>query len=90
MTETSNTPDPAEGQTAPTTQDPDDGSPATGTTDSEGDGQTFDGQDDPTYVSDDQLPEDLRPTDDNPLAKPRSEEDDEDAGMSLGADGPQA
>ena len=27
-------------------------------------------------ISDDQLPEDLRPTDDNPLAKPLGEEDD--------------
>ncbi|HYF74923.1 MAG TPA: hypothetical protein VD864_18990 [Nocardioides sp.] len=27
-------------------------------------------------ISDDQLPEDLQPTDDNPLAKPLSEEDD--------------
>lgn len=32
------------------------------------------------YISDEQLPEDLRPTDDNPLAKaPGDEEDDEDS-----------
>ena len=40
-------------------------------------------------VSDGQLPEDLQPTDDNPLAKPPSD-DDEDSGMSLGPDGPKA
>ncbi len=33
-------------------------------------------------ISDDQLPDDLQPTDDNPLAKPPSD-DDEDSGMSL-------
>jgi hypothetical protein len=27
-------------------------------------------------ISDDQLPEDLRPSDDNPLAKPASDDDD--------------
>jgi hypothetical protein len=37
--------------------------------------QTYDGQDDPSYVSDDQLPEDLRPSDDNPLAMPPDEDD---------------
>jgi hypothetical protein len=31
-------------------------------------------------ISDDQLPEDLQPTDDNPLAKNPGEEDDADAG----------
>lgn len=41
-------------------------------------------------ITDDMLPEDLQPTDDNPLAKPPSDEDDEDSGMSLGPDGPQA
>ncbi len=40
-------------------------------------------------ITDDMLPEDLQPTDDNPLAKPPSDEDDEDSGMSLGPDGPQ-
>lgn len=40
-------------------------------------------------VTDEMLPEDLQPTDDNPLAKPPSD-DDEDKGMSLGPDGPQA
>ena len=47
------------------------------------DGETLGG------ISDDQLPEDLQPTDDNPLAQPPSD-DDEDSGMSLGPDGPQA
>ncbi len=46
-------------------------------------------QSDPTSISDEQLPEDLRPTDDNPLAKPLSD-DDEDRGISLGPDGPRA
>ena len=41
-------------------------------------------------ISDDKLPEDLQPTDDNPLAKPPSDDDDEEGGMSLGPDGPQA
>lgn len=85
--------DGAEGDTAPTEQTPQEGTPATGTTDvASGPGsaeEPFDGQDEPVYVSDDQLPEDLRPTDDNPLAKPKSE-DDEDAGMSLTGDGPPA
>jgi hypothetical protein len=43
--------------------------------------------DDSVGISDDQLPEDLQPTDDNPLAKPPSDEDDEDSGMSLDAEG---
>lgn len=38
-------------------------------------------------IDDEQLPEDLQPTDDNPLAKPPSDDDDEDSGMSLGGDG---
>ena len=42
----------------------------------------------PGEVSDEMLPDDLQPTDDNPLAKPPSD-DDEDKGMSLGPDGPQ-
>jgi hypothetical protein len=42
----------------------------------------------PGEVSDEMLPDDLQPTDDNPLAKPPSD-DDEDTGMSLGPDGPQ-
>ncbi len=42
-------------------------------------------------ISDDQLPEDLQPTDDNPLAKaPSDDEDDDEKGISLGPDGPQA
>lgn len=41
-------------------------------------------------ISDEQLPEDLQPTDDNPLAKNPDEDSDEDSGMSLGPDGPQA
>ena len=34
-------------------------------------------------ITDEQLPEDLQPTDDNPLAKAPEEGDDEDAGLSL-------
>jgi hypothetical protein len=42
-------------------------------------------------ISDDQLPEDLQPTDDNPLAKaPSDDEDSDEQGISLGPDGPQA
>jgi len=40
-------------------------------------------------VTDEMLPEDVRPSDDNPLAKPPGEDDDEEGGLSLGADGPQ-
>ncbi len=40
-------------------------------------------------ITDDMLPEDLQATDDNPLAKPLDEDDDENDGMSLGPDGPQ-
>lgn len=51
-----------------------------------GDGSAATGE-----VTDDMLPEDLQPTDDNPLAQPLDEDDDdEDSGMSLGPDGPQA
>jgi hypothetical protein len=60
----------SEGDTAPTQQQGDGGSAATG------------------EVTDDMLHEDLQPSDDNPLAKPLDDED-EDAGLSLGADGPQ-
>ena len=57
--------------------------------DDSSDGTTpTDGED--VGISDDQLPEDLQPTDDNPLAKPPSDdEDDDDQGISLGPDGPQ-
>jgi hypothetical protein len=44
----------------------------------------------PGRIDDEQLPEDLQPTDDNPLAKPLDEDDDGDSGLSLGPDGPQA
>ena len=78
----------AEGDTAPTEQQPGaGGSAATGSPG--GTSPAGGGQPDPTSVSDEQLPEDLRPTDDNPLAKPLSD-DDEDRGISLGPDGPQA
>jgi len=80
----------AEGDTAPTEQQPGaegGGSAATGSVD--GTSSSGGGQTDPTSVSDEQLPEDLRPTDDNPLAKPPSD-DDGDRGLSLGPDGPQA
>ncbi len=40
-------------------------------------------------VTDEMLPEDLRPNDDNPLAKAPGD-DDEEAGLSLGPDGPQS
>ena len=52
-------------------------------TDTSTDGSTGDTAD--VGISDDQLPEDLQPTDDNPLAKPPS--DDDDTGMSLGSNG---
>ena len=41
-------------------------------------------------ISDDQLPEDLQPTDDNPLAKAPSDDDGDEKGISLGPDGPEA
>lgn len=40
-------------------------------------------------ISDDELPDDLQPTDDNPLAKAPSDNEDDDKGISLGPDGPQ-
>jgi hypothetical protein len=47
-------------------------------------------QDEEVGISDDRLPEDLQPTDDNPLAKaPSDDEDDDEQGISLGPDGPQ-
>ena len=51
--------------------------------DSDSSQESFEGSDDPTAISDDQLPEDLRPTDDNPLAKPEGDDGDEDSGMNL-------
>ena len=51
--------------------------------DSDTSGESFEGSDDPAQISDDQLPEDLRPTDDNPLAKPEGEDDDGDEGGGL-------
>lgn len=39
-------------------------------------------------ITDDQLPEDLQPTDDNPLAKPPGEDGGEDSGMKIGPEGP--
>jgi len=78
------TADSAEGETAPTEQEPQDGSGATGTTSSDASG----GSEEPGRIDDEQLPEDLQPTDDNPLAQPPSD-DDEEGGMSLGPDGPQ-
>jgi hypothetical protein len=74
-----------EADTSPDEQQPAGGSPATGSTE-ESDGsssESFEGSDDPSVISDDQLPEDLRPTDDNPLAKPEGEDDDADEGMNL-------
>lgn len=71
-----NTPPPAEGDTAPTEHqlDPSSDSRTAGTAGA---------------ISDDQLPEDLQPTDDNPLAKPQPDGDDRDSGLSIDADGPQ-
>ena len=43
----------------------------------------------PGTVTDEQLPEDLRPTDDNPLAQPL-DEDDRDSGMQVGSQDPAA
>jgi hypothetical protein len=40
----------------------------------------------PGAVTDDQLPEDLQPTDDNPLAKDPSETEEEDDGAGPGGD----
>lgn len=37
-------------------------------------------------ISDEELPDDVRPGDDNPLAYGPSDDDDEDEGMSLGGD----
>ncbi|HET6562970.1 MAG TPA: hypothetical protein VFG72_13930 [Marmoricola sp.] len=68
----------AEGDTAPTEHEPGGVSTAAGTTGG-----------DPGSISDDQLPEDLQPSDDNPLAQPADPDADEDKGMSLGEDGPQ-
>lgn len=79
------TADSAEDETAPTQQEPEDGSGATGTTGSDASG----GSEDPGVIPDEKLPEDLQPTDDNPLAKPPSDDGD-DEGLSLGADGPEA
>ncbi len=74
----------AEGDTAPTEQQPGaggGGSAATGSVDDSS--PSGGGQPDPTGVSDDELPEDLRPTDDNPLAKPADVDDDGEGGMNL-------
>ena len=62
------------------------GSDSSTDSDSDSDGgsnEDFPGSDDPSQISDDQLPEDLRPTDDNPLAKPVDEDDDGEGGMNL-------
>jgi len=39
------------------------------------------------YISDEQLPEDLQPTDDNPLAKDPGEDEEDDSGESAKAEG---
>ena len=67
-------------------QDDQDGTEKTGSAgagDSNSSGESFEGSDDPTQISDDQLPEDLRPTDDNPLAKPEGEDDEGGEGGGL-------
>jgi hypothetical protein len=84
----------AEGDTAPTEHVPGGESDAAGST---GSGSGADSRtamtgsdgDEPGVISDDQLPDDLQATDDNPLAKP-ADPDGDDKGMSLGPDGPQA
>ena len=99
--ENSQTAPAAEGDTAPTQTSPGEGTGSTGSPDpspaggygADGapgggtGGQQLAGQDDPGVISDDQLPEDLRPTDDNPLAQPPS--DDEDRGTDLESGGAQ-
>ena len=78
----------AEGDTAPTQQSPTAGTGSTGSPESSpaggygADGAAAPSQGDPGVISDDQLPDDLQPTDDNPLAKPPS--DDQGSGISLG------
>jgi len=76
----------AEGDTAPTEHVPGGDSAAAGSTGS----PAADGSDDPGVISDDQLPEDLQATDDNPLAQPADPDADDDKGMSLSEDGPQS
>jgi hypothetical protein len=72
----------AEGDTAPTEHEPGGQSTASGTASgSSEDGATGE-------ITDDQLPEDLQATDDNPLAKPLEPDGDENSGLSLDADGP--
>jgi hypothetical protein len=66
------TPPAAEGDTAPTEQQL---------------GSDQGGSPSTGEITDEQLPEDLQPTDDNPLAKPA--DDDGGRGLSLGPDGPQ-
>jgi hypothetical protein len=70
------------GTTQPMTEDE---TESNGGSDSDTSDESFEGSDDPTQISDDQLPEDLRPTDDNPLAKPEGEDDDEggDGGLNM-------
>jgi hypothetical protein len=84
----------AEGDTAPTEHVPGGESDAAGSTGSDSGmdsraAMTGGDDDDPGVISDDQLPEDLQATDDNPLAQPADPDADEDKGMSLGGDGPQ-
>ena len=73
----------AEGDTAPTQQSPETGTGSTGSPEAAPAGGYGPDGGDPGAVSDAQLPEDLRPTDDNPLAKPL--DDDADQGLDLGA-----
>jgi hypothetical protein len=72
MTDDSSTPSDESSQTAE----------SAGSDSDSGSSEDFPGSDDPTQISDDQLPEDLRPTEDNPLAKP-ADDDDEDSGMNV-------
>lgn len=85
------TPPPADGDTAPTEHQLDPASPSqtAGNAAGPAGGRTGDSAGDMAGgISDDQLPEDLQPTDDNPLAQPL-DEDQKDTGLSIGGDGPQ-
>jgi hypothetical protein len=88
MTET--TPDKQTENTEPERDNPGSGNDQTAAA-AEGDTaptqQSTDASEATGAVTDEQLPEDLQPTDDNPLAKPL-DDDDTDSGMKVGPDGP--
>jgi hypothetical protein len=89
MTET--TPDRQSGNTEPQRDNPGSDNPQTAPS-AEGDTAPTqqtpgDSSDASMTISDDQLPEDVRPGKDNPLAEP-PDEDDQDKGLSVGPEGP--